>query len=196
MDQDLINIESMIAARNAANWSFWAMLGTWFSGIATLSAVLFSLITVRKNTRFTLVAKAGFRSEITKSITRSVLYFKVVNHGIPTCHISSIGWVILKRPRFIFKIFNGEEYKRYWTQSFSIENIDTPNWPAKLEHGEQFIITIPIDYMEWVSQFPSELRDNEIKRLKFSVTTTTEQTLYFSPDENFINEFIRIKANG
>ncbi|HGN0867324.1 TPA: hypothetical protein ACKROV_000533 [Providencia alcalifaciens] len=196
MDFDLISFESMIAAKNAANWAFGAMIGTWFSGIATLAAVLFSLITVKRNTKVSLVASAGFRTEITPYKTENVLYFKVANNGIPSCHVSNIGWAILKSPRFMYKLFNKEEYKHYWHQSFIMQNINPQCWPARLEHGEQFIITIPIDYEGWVNQFHKNLTKKEIKKLKFSVTTTIGQTLYFSPDDYFINEFIRIKLNG
>jgi hypothetical protein len=40
MDADIISFESMLAAQQGADWAFWAMLGTWFSGIVTLVAAL------------------------------------------------------------------------------------------------------------------------------------------------------------
>ncbi|MEK9498213.1 hypothetical protein V2H77_17425 [Photorhabdus sp. P32] len=42
MDTDLISYEAMIAAQDSARWAFYAMLGTWFSGLITLCAVIYA----------------------------------------------------------------------------------------------------------------------------------------------------------
>lgn len=39
MDADIISYESMFVAQEAAKWTFWSMLGVWFSSVVTLCAV-------------------------------------------------------------------------------------------------------------------------------------------------------------
>jgi hypothetical protein len=43
MDADIISYEAMLAARASAGWAFWAMCGTWFSGLVTLFAACVAL---------------------------------------------------------------------------------------------------------------------------------------------------------
>ena len=43
MSPDYISYETLIAARESAYWAKLSMLGTWFSGVATLLAVITSL---------------------------------------------------------------------------------------------------------------------------------------------------------
>ncbi|EMH4072893.1 hypothetical protein RGJ01_001205 [Serratia marcescens] len=39
MCADFVSVESMIAARDAADWAFWTMIATWVTAIVTLVAV-------------------------------------------------------------------------------------------------------------------------------------------------------------
>ncbi|HHQ6553833.1 TPA: hypothetical protein ACSTJZ_005441 [Serratia fonticola] len=43
MDADTISFEAMLAAKESASWAFWAMCGTWFSGLVTLFAACVAL---------------------------------------------------------------------------------------------------------------------------------------------------------
>ncbi|MDQ9128750.1 hypothetical protein RDT67_20230 [Serratia fonticola] len=43
MDADIISYEAMLAAKDSAGWAFWAMCGTWFSGVVTLFAACVAL---------------------------------------------------------------------------------------------------------------------------------------------------------
>lgn len=43
MTDNEIAIQALLAAKNSADWAFWAMIGTWFSGIATFMAVCLTL---------------------------------------------------------------------------------------------------------------------------------------------------------
>lgn len=40
MSPDYISYETLVAARDAADWAFWSMVGTWVSGVATLFAAM------------------------------------------------------------------------------------------------------------------------------------------------------------
>jgi hypothetical protein len=51
MDDKYIALETMIAARDSANWAFWSMIGTWFAGSATLLAVVLSLYLANRRTK-------------------------------------------------------------------------------------------------------------------------------------------------
>lgn len=51
MSTEYISYESLIAARQSAQWAFWAMIGTWVSGIATFLAVAVSLYLANRKSR-------------------------------------------------------------------------------------------------------------------------------------------------
>lgn len=51
MAVDYTSYESMLAAREAANWAYWSMIGTWFSGVATFMAVVVSLYLANRKAR-------------------------------------------------------------------------------------------------------------------------------------------------
>ena len=40
MNAEYISYESLVAARAAADWAFWSMIGAWISAIATLAAAV------------------------------------------------------------------------------------------------------------------------------------------------------------
>lgn len=40
MNAEYISYESLVAARAAADWAFWSMVGAWISAIATLAAAV------------------------------------------------------------------------------------------------------------------------------------------------------------
>ncbi|WP_222890221.1 hypothetical protein [Enterobacter sp. C2] len=42
MDVNYIAYETLAANRDAADWAFWSMVGTWFSGVGTILAALFA----------------------------------------------------------------------------------------------------------------------------------------------------------
>lgn len=44
MDANYIAYETLVANRAAVDWAFWSMIGTWLSGIATVAAVITSLL--------------------------------------------------------------------------------------------------------------------------------------------------------
>jgi hypothetical protein len=46
MDADLISLEAMLAARDAADWAFWTMLATLSSAFATLFAACVALYAI------------------------------------------------------------------------------------------------------------------------------------------------------
>ncbi|HEY3982479.1 hypothetical protein [Cedecea sp.] len=46
MDADLISYESMLAARDSANWAYWSMIAAFFSAGATLLAAIIAFLTI------------------------------------------------------------------------------------------------------------------------------------------------------
>ncbi|EMF02951.1 hypothetical protein [Serratia marcescens] len=46
MDADLISYESMLTARDSANWAYWSMIAAFCSAGATLLAAIIALLTV------------------------------------------------------------------------------------------------------------------------------------------------------
>ncbi|HBR4257287.1 TPA: hypothetical protein L9U77_005054 [Klebsiella pneumoniae] len=47
MNADYISYESLVAAREAADWAFWSMIGTWLSALATLFAAIIAVLAIR-----------------------------------------------------------------------------------------------------------------------------------------------------
>lgn len=46
MDADLISYESMLIARDSANWAYWSMVAAFCSAGATLLAAIIALLTI------------------------------------------------------------------------------------------------------------------------------------------------------
>lgn len=46
MDADLISYESMLTARDSANWAFWSMIAAFCSAGSTLVAAIIALLTI------------------------------------------------------------------------------------------------------------------------------------------------------
>lgn len=46
MNAEYISYESLIAARDAAEWGFWSMIGAWVSAMATLTAAIVGFLAI------------------------------------------------------------------------------------------------------------------------------------------------------
>ncbi|MDQ8572779.1 hypothetical protein [Klebsiella aerogenes] len=47
MSPDYISYETLVAAREAADWACWSMAGTWVSALATLFAAIIAAVAIR-----------------------------------------------------------------------------------------------------------------------------------------------------
>lgn len=65
MDFNTIDFESMLAAKEAAYWSFWTMIGTWIAGLATLSAVIVSLYLSIRAVKINISGTVGIKDLVT-----------------------------------------------------------------------------------------------------------------------------------
>lgn len=185
-----VDFESMLAAKEAAYWSFWTMLGTWVAGLATFSAVVLSLFLSTRSTRVIISGTVGLKDKVitgASSIPR-VLTIRILNKGIPTAYISNIGW----------KVSTGNLFERfflrknkYFHQIFQPSDVSTQCWPAKIDYGED--VYIIIEQPLCLNSFAHELSLPEIKSLRFAITNSFGRTIYIKPDDFLINEIIRVK---
>lgn len=193
MDFNTIDFESMLAAKEAAHWSFWTMIGTWIAGLATFSAVVLSLFLSTRSTKVIISGTVELRDQVivgAPSIPR-VLSICILNKGIPTAHISNIGWKILEGNLFERIILRK---KKYFHQKFQPSNVSTQCWPAKIDYGES--VYIIIEGFLWLNKFAHELSLPEIKSLRFTITNSFGKTIYIKPADFLINEIIRVKNEG
>lgn len=192
MDFNTVDFESMLAAKEAAYWSFWTMIGTWVAGLATLSAVIVSLYLSMRAAKITVSGVVGLRDLVIPGISniQRVLSITILNKGIPTAHIVNIGWRITAGnlfERFFLK------RNKYYHQIFQLSDVTPSKWPAKMDHGETVSIIIKIDEQEWIKKWAELLSLSEIKKLRFAITNSFGKTNYVKPDDFLINQIIRVK---
>ncbi|HGH4615005.1 TPA: hypothetical protein ACJIWM_000734 [Enterobacter bugandensis] len=157
MDANSISYESMIAAKEAATWAFWAMIGTWFAGIATFMAVLVSLYLANGKTRPRLKADVSW-SFINGGIhTVSGVGITVANASQAKVVITGISWLI------------GADKKLAQTFGHPL----SAQMPTKLEEGESAFYFIEVgENMGWPKAILSNIRSSggKVSKLKLSVS--------------------------
>lgn len=94
MNPDYISYETLIAARESAHWAKLSMIGTWFSGVATLLAVITSLYIALRDRRSFIGGKVRYGHVITEDDVRPIVGVTVVNRSLHAITIKAIYWDI------------------------------------------------------------------------------------------------------
>ena len=166
MSPEYISLETLIANRDAAEWAFWSMIGTWLAGFATVAAVITSLYIAKMR------PKPKIKGEVTLSALKKFMWKKgvginIANVGQMTVNIVSIVWH-----------FDGDTT---FMHDFAPEG---QNLPLKLEHGEAGFFFIENDqHSPWgrdVKQFILE-NHGEIEKLRIAVNLGTMDTFFIKP---------------
>lgn len=171
MSPEYISLETLNANRDAAEWAYWSMVGSWFAGIATFAAVLASLYIAKMR------PKPKLKGEITLSAVRRTFWKKgiginVANLGLLPVNITGIVWH-----------FDGDTT---FMHDFAPEG---QNLPLKLEHGESGFFFIENDeespWARDVKQFIIE-NNGSVDRLRIAINLGTMDRFFIKPDEKVI----------
>ncbi|EPJ7319059.1 hypothetical protein R4R82_001146 [Enterobacter asburiae] len=157
MDANSISYESMIAAKEAATWAFWSMIGTWFAGIATFMAVLVSLYLANGKTRPRLKADVSWSVISGGSHTIAGIGITVANASQAKVVITGISWL------------TGSDKKLAQTFGHPL----SAKMPTKLEEGESAFYFIEVgEDMGWPKQILSNIKKSggSISKVKLSVS--------------------------
>lgn len=159
--------------------AFWAMIGSWVSGVATFLAVIASLYIANRKPKAHLTCKVGKRVIFGKNvlgdkIKENGLGITVVNQSIVPVKIISIGWSI------------GND--KYFHQILG--DIHSDEIPKKLEYGEQAFFWIKMDDGDWMERFADEIikNDGKVEKLKFVINLSTGKSFYFKPEKAFLEQ--------
>lgn len=184
MDSDIIAFESLQAAKEAANWAFWAMAGTWFAGIATFAAVFVSLRLSRATTKVKLkcnVAERVIITALTNGTTRQEpgIAFQITNLSISPVKITNVGWSAGKG--------------KYWMQQFG--DVNSERLPKKLDYGEEVLFWVSLDEgeepeNEWFRKIAIQFKKKAavINKVRCAVTTSTGGTINFKVDKKLLEK--------
>lgn len=182
MDANYIAYETLVATRATANWAFWSMIGTWFAGLATFSAVLVSLYIANKkpvprinsSVDATIISPAPGISMVGLSIT-------VANVGLYPVVISSIHCE-----------FGGD---KKIVQMF--KKIISAQMPKKLEHGESALFFVETEsFSDWVANFRNIVKESggKMSKLRLVVNLSTGQRISFKPKKDLIRTLSEAEA--
>ncbi|EMM8163411.1 TPA: hypothetical protein N3414_005665 [Klebsiella quasipneumoniae subsp. quasipneumoniae] len=158
--------------------SLWSMIGTWFSGIATVAAVLMAFHLANKRpkaiVKCTVSRSVFFIQNDTGTVTEKGIQIKVVNNGIYPITISSVEWE-----------YGGDSVIANYFSDFKSHKL-----PARLEHGEVARFWIPLfpDERNWLKRLAKEIRHKgkNPSKVKCSIELTTGDKFKTKPDKEII----------
>lgn len=168
MNVNLIAIETLQAAKDSAEWAFWAMLGTWVSGIMTLLAVCVSLIVAFRRPMPKLKCTASISLVGNSHVgTKVGVGISVYNRGANTVNIVSIIWNFSKTTRLVYAA------DRYGN-----------SLPKKIEHGESASIFFCKDEEgELINDIKNKIEKygGDFNKLKFEISLGTGDKVFVKP---------------
>lgn len=88
MHADIVSIESMIAAKDTAGWTFWVMIATWVAALASIFGGALTLVAV-------VIAKRGLHAwkEQQISVAKADWIASLVNYSSGAAHLPDmINW--------------------------------------------------------------------------------------------------------
>lgn len=194
MDSDLIALETMIAAKDTADFTFWIMIGTWVAGIATALAVTISLyVTVtQKLVRLRLDAtERVIISPLEKfgDISPRGMSFKITNLSNFPVQINQIGLKAVGLPW---------EEKKYWFLDLGRQQ-QGDSLPKRIEQGEQCHLWMPLDdrqddWFEYLSNIISEA-NSKPRKMRFVVTTSFGKSPSFKFTKQILERLNAVKKS-
>ncbi|AVJ17203.1 hypothetical protein CLM71_08695 [Serratia sp. MYb239] len=178
MDEKVAALAALQSAQDSATWAYWAMIGTWFSGIATFSAVWMALYLANRK------PKAIVKCSVSRSLffiqddfgldTERGIQIKVVNQSLHAITISSVEW----------------EYGGDSVIASYFSDVKSHKLPSKLEHGEEARFWIPLypDERNWLERVAKEIREQgrDPGKVICSVELTTGDKFKIKPDNEII----------
>ncbi|HKN05511.1 MAG TPA: hypothetical protein VJY31_16415 [Buttiauxella sp.] len=181
MDADFISLETMIAAQETANWTFWMMFATWFAGLATFSAVILSLYLANRKPvpKLKITSSASIISPL-PNVCKQGYAITVANVGVPPVVVSSIQWEFGGAQKIV---------------QFFDKHISCP-MPKKLEHGESALFFIECEnFSDWVKFMKQTIEDAEgkVRKLKIVVNLSTGYQIRSKVESGLIKSLLSNK---
>ncbi|MFB5745078.1 hypothetical protein ACE38U_09325 [Cedecea sp. S5-13] len=175
MDSNYIAYETLVANRNAADWAFWSMIGTWFAGLATFLAVCVSLHLGLRKPAVKISCKIGESVFFAGPYRNNGVSVIITNQSLYSVKIQSVNWVFKKSISFY--------------QPFSSRH--SAKLPQKLEYGEQLSLWIDLDdEPNWIEHIANGLKEHggNPKDFRCVVRVTTGENITFKLNKSLIKK--------
>lgn len=175
MSPDYISYETLIAARESAYWAKLSMIGTWFSGVATLLAVITSLYIALRDRMAFIGGTVRCGHIITEDDVKPIIGVTVVNRSLHAIKIKAIYWNV-----------GGENDLQ---QLF--RNAESDPLPVKLEHGDEANFRIILnDDDSWLRRMALRMRklNSHPKKLKCIIMLSTGEKHKLKVDKRVKNK--------
>lgn len=171
MDEKVVALAMLQAAKDSAEWAFWSMVGTWFAGIATFLAVVVSLY----------IANRRPKPKIRASVSHSVALGAFKRRGIGI-EIANIGSVPVKISSLIW------HYGGAGTLYHDFDPVSS-KLPIKLEHGDSAYFFIHSDDdVRWdrdMMNFITE-QGGKAEKLRLAINLGTKDRFFVKPDKSIV----------
>jgi len=160
----------------------WMAVGTWFTGLATVAAVIVALYFSRKADKVRLRVSAGLRVFILGDGSPSQwhLVIDVTNVGERPVTVNSVGWAVGK----------GKD-RRHGVQTVS--GPFTKQYPIELAYGKNagFMVSFSVSpnwLREFATGFVKDVSDKSLKTLVAQIYTSVGQTVEVQPEKELLKE--------
>jgi hypothetical protein len=164
----------------------WNVVGTWFSGLATLAAVGVALYLARKADRVRLKVRCGLRSVIFGNGTppEEHVGFSVTNLGDRPVTIHTVGWVVGNRNerKYCLHPESGQHTNRY---------------PIELSHGKSASFMVSFQATpNWLFDFINNfVADADVETLVGQVHTSVGKTVSVKPDRELLRRLEKARTS-
>ncbi|MCW2484973.1 hypothetical protein J5069_03585 [Candidatus Symbiopectobacterium sp. NZEC127] len=175
MNEKEMALAALQAAKDAADWAFWSMIGTWLSGLATFLAVCVSLHLGLKKPKAQISCRIGESVFFNGPYKKNGVSIVVTNLSLYTVKVTSIIWEFKKSVSF---------YQPFDSQ-YSVK------LPQKLDYGEQANFWIDLDGdAEWIQKIAEGLKEQgaEPKDFRCVISVTTGESFTFEVNKSLMEK--------
>lgn len=167
-----IAIQALIAARDSANWAFWAMIGTWISGIATFMAVCLTLYVSNRRPKPKIAGSVTISFLSGGYASATGIGISVANQGLTSAIITSLTWT-------------------YGTKTSLLQFVGEfgDNVPKRIEHGESaFFFIRNEEGARWDADMLKEIKKQggSVRKLRLIVHLASGDVVKIKPAKNVI----------
>lgn len=174
MNSDYISYEALLAARQSAYWAKLAMLGTWFSGVATLLAVMTSLYIALKDRMALIGGKVRSGHIFTENYEGPFISVTIVNRSLHSIRIKAIFWNV-----------GGEiEIQQHF------EKLESDPLPKRLEYGDEAHYRILLRNDVWLQKMAQRLTKLNVRpnKLRCIVALSTGERRVIKVDKRVVEK--------
>lgn len=177
MDDKVVTLTMLQAAKDSAEWAFWSMIGTWFAGIATFLAVCVSLHLGLKKPKAHISCRISIGVTWAGPFQKKGVAIVVTNLSLNTVKVTSINWTFKKEVTF-YQPFNSPLSMQL---------------PKSLDYGEQAHFWIDTDgNSEWIEKIALGLKEQgaDPKDFRCVVSVTTGESFTFEVEKSVMDKIV------